>query len=135
SETSSFRVPELDLDMFAGTMGGKFTTIEGLLRQVHDELDRRAPFRDGDSVTAEKRERWNRFLEKLDSAADGNVFPLTLVLDDPMAHSYIQNIYAPDEDPNMATEDYERSFEQNEELGLNDINIDSYNADENGAAS
>ncbi|KAJ2517570.1 nucleolar zinc-finger protein [Coemansia sp. RSA 2049] len=124
SETSSFCVPEVDLDMFAGTMGGKFTTIEGLLRQAHDELDRRAPFFAGDSATAEKRDRFLRFLARLDAAANGDVLPLTLVLDDPMAHSYVQNIYAPDPDPNMVTEDYERSFEQNEELGLNDISVD-----------
>ncbi|KAJ2663019.1 nucleolar zinc-finger protein [Coemansia sp. RSA 1200] len=124
SETSSFCVPEVDLDMFAGTMGGKFTTIEGLLRQAHEELDRRAPFVAGDSASAEKRDRFLRFLAKLDAAANGDVLPLTLVLDDPMAHSYVQNIYAPDPDPNMVTEDYERSFEQNEELGLNDISVD-----------
>ncbi|KAI9506960.1 ZPR1 zinc-finger domain-containing protein [Coemansia spiralis] len=126
SETSSFKVPELDLDMFAGTMGGKFTTIEGLLRQVHDELDRKASFIGGDSAESEKRGRFQEFLAKLDRAANGEIFPLTLTLDDPMAHSYIQNIYAPDPDPNMTTEDYERTFEQNEDLGLNDINVDSY---------
>ncbi|KAJ1794627.1 nucleolar zinc-finger protein [Coemansia sp. RSA 2399] len=135
SETSSFKVPELDLDMFAGTMGGKFTTIEGLLRQVHEELDRKVPFLDGDSTTVERREKFQRFLSKLDSAADGQIFPLTLILDDPMAHSYVQNIYAPDEDPNMVAEDYERSFEQNEELGLNDINVDSYDDSEAKAAA
>ncbi|KAJ1769259.1 nucleolar zinc-finger protein [Coemansia sp. RSA 1813] len=133
SETSSFKVPEIELDMFAGTMGGKFTTIEGLLRQVHDELDRKAPFLDGDSTAAERKERFRQFLARLESAADGAVFPLTLILDDPMAHSYVQNIYAPDPDPNMVTEDYERSFEQNEELGLNDINVDAYEAGDSKA--
>ncbi|KAJ2386195.1 nucleolar zinc-finger protein, partial [Coemansia sp. RSA 2559] len=106
----------------------------GLLRQVHEELDRRAPFLDGDSTTAERREKFQRFLTKLDSAADGQIFPLTLILDDPMAHSYVQNIYAPDEDPNMVIEDYERSFEQNEDLGLNDINVDSYDDKDANAA-
>lgn len=123
SETSSFKIPELDLDMLAGTLGGRFTTIEGLLRQVHEELDRRAPFMEGDSVAMEKREKFKAFLDRLLGAADGQVFPLTLVLDDPMSHSYIQNIYAPDPDPNMTSEDYDRSFEQNEDLGLNDINV------------
>lgn len=34
--------------------------------------------------------------------------------------------YAPDPDPSLTQEDYERSHFQNEELGLNDINVDNY---------
>jgi len=34
--------------------------------------------------------------------------------------------YAPDPDPSLTQEDYERSHFQNEELGLNDINVDDY---------
>lgn len=53
----------------------------------------------------------------------------TLILDDPMANSYMQNIYAPDPDPNMTIETYERDWEQNEELGLNDMKVESYSGD------
>ncbi|KAJ1938750.1 nucleolar zinc-finger protein, partial [Kickxella alabastrina] len=127
--TSSFCIPELDLDMVAGTLGGRFTTIEGLLRQVHDELNLRIPFIDGDSAMEERRNKFKSFLDKLESAADGKLFPLHITVDDPMAHSYIQNIYAPDVDPNMTTEVYERTFDQNEELGLNDINVEDYKED------
>lgn len=49
---------------------------------------------------------------------------VTIVLDDPLAASYIQNIYAPDPDPNMKIDYYDRSWEQNEEFGLNDIQVD-----------
>jgi zinc finger protein len=52
--------------------------------------------------------------------------PFTIIVDDPMANSYIQNIYAPDDDPNLIIEDYERTFDQNEELGLNDIKTENY---------
>lgn len=52
--------------------------------------------------------------------------PFTIILDDPLANSYIQNLYAPDDDPNMTTEVYERTHDQNEELGLNDINVEDY---------
>lgn len=38
----------------------------------------------------------------------------------------LQNIYAPDDDPNMEIADYERTFEQNEVLGLNDINVGDF---------
>jgi zinc finger protein len=50
-------------------------------------------------------------------------------LDDPLANSYLQNLYAPDEDPNMTVESYDRTFEQNEDLGLNDIKLEGYEED------
>ncbi|KAI8322774.1 zf-ZPR1-domain-containing protein [Martensiomyces pterosporus] len=128
SETSGLSIPEIQLDLIPGTLGGRFTTVEGLLRQVHDELDRRAPFLEGDSAVNERREKFKNFLGRLEDAADGKIFPLTLILDDPVANSYIQNIYAPDPDPNMKEEEYERSFDENEDLGLNDINVDNYEA-------
>lgn len=56
--------------------------------------------------------------------------PFTLILDDPVSNSYLQNLYAPDADPNMTIEEYERSFEQNEELGLNDMVVEGYEAKE-----
>jgi zinc finger protein len=55
--------------------------------------------------------------------------PFTVILDDPLANSYIQNIYAPDPDPNMTIEAYDRTFDQNEELGLNDIKVEGYEED------
>lgn len=41
----------------------------------------------------------------------------------------LQNVYAPEEDPEMCVEHYERLFEQNEELGLNDMKTEGYEAD------
>jgi zinc finger protein len=52
--------------------------------------------------------------------------PFTLILDDPLANSYVQNLYAPDPDPNMEIELYERTWEQNEELGVNDMKVEGY---------
>ena len=52
--------------------------------------------------------------------------PFTLILDDPLANSYLQNLYAPDEDPAMTITTYDRTFDQNEELGLNDIKLEDY---------
>lgn len=40
--------------------------------------------------------------------------------------SIIQNLYAPDEDPEMKVFEYERTFEQNDELGINDIKTEDY---------
>lgn len=55
--------------------------------------------------------------------------PFTIILDDPLANSYLQNLYAPDPDPNMTIETYERTWDQNEELGLNDIKVEGYEKD------
>ena len=50
----------------------------------------------------------------------------TLVLDDPAGNSYLQNVYAPDDDPELSIENYERTFEQNDDLGLNDMKVEGY---------
>lgn len=56
--------------------------------------------------------------------------PFTLILDDPVANSYLQNIYAPDPDPNMKIITYERTHDQNEELGINDMVLEGYEEQE-----
>lgn len=70
------------------------------------------------------------FLGKL-KAVKAAERPFTLILDDPLANSYLQNLYAPDPDPNMTIEEYERTWEQNEELGLNDMQVEGYEGDPN----
>ncbi|KAJ1678463.1 nucleolar zinc-finger protein, partial [Spiromyces aspiralis] len=83
SETSGLSIPEIDLDLTPGTLGGRFTTVEGLLRQVHDELKERAPFIGGDSASEERKQRFNAFLDKLERVINSESFPCTLILDDP----------------------------------------------------
>ncbi|KAL9276678.1 hypothetical protein ACSQ67_025788 [Phaseolus vulgaris] len=52
--------------------------------------------------------------------------PWTLILDDALANSFVAPaIDDPKEDNQLAFEDYERSWEQNEELGLNDMDTSS----------
>ncbi|EIE90753.1 hypothetical protein G6F46_009080 [Rhizopus delemar] len=126
SETCGLSIPEIDLELTQGTLGGRFTTVEGLLRQVHDELQGRAPFIQGDSGTDESKQKWANFLDSVNKVADGKMFPVTLIINDPLANSYLQNLYAPDDDPEMTIEDYERDWETNEELGLNDMKVDNY---------
>lgn len=55
--------------------------------------------------------------------------PFTIVMDDPVANSYVQSLTAPDPDPQLEVEDYERTFEQNEDLGLNDMKTEGYEED------
>ncbi|KAI7901423.1 ZPR1 zinc-finger domain-containing protein [Cokeromyces recurvatus] len=127
SETCGLSIPEINLELTPGTLGGRFTTVEGLLRQVHDELLERAPFIQGDSGTEESKEKWTKFLNNLMAVAEGKMMPVTLIIDDPLSNSYLQNLYAPDPDPEMTIEEYERSWEVNEDLGLNDMKLENYN--------
>ncbi|KAI9475997.1 MAG: ZPR1 zinc-finger domain-containing protein [Benjaminiella poitrasii] len=128
SETCGLSIPEVNLELTPGTLGGRFTTVEGLLKQVHNELLERAPFIQGDSGTEESKQRWSKFLDNLIAVAEGKLMPVTLIVDDPLSNSYLQNLYAPDPDPEMSIEEYERSWEVNEDLGLNDMKLENYNA-------
>lgn len=127
SESCGLKIPEIELVLEAGTLGGRFTTIEGILDQVYEELSEKV-FTDakkGDDT-------FESFLGKLKSVKNAER-PFTLILDDPLANSYLQNLYAPDPDPNMTIEEYERTWEQNEDFGLNDMKVEGYENDANEA--
>lgn len=123
SESAGLSVPEIDLHLAPGTLGGRFTTLEGLLQQVYDELSERVLMRGDSSV---QRNNFEGFLGKLKAAMSAEACPYTVILDDPLADSYIQNPYAPDVDEQVKVEEYERTHDQNEDLGLIDIKVDDY---------
>ncbi|KAF3193777.1 nucleolar zinc-finger protein [Orbilia oligospora] len=130
SETCALSIPEIKLDLTPGTLGGRFTTLEGLLTQVYEELKGRIFDGDeSDSMEPAEKARWEGFFGGLLAAKEGKI-PYTVILEDPLAASYLQNLYAPDVDPNMITEDYDRTEEQNEDLGLNDIVTEGYEQEE-----
>lgn len=99
-----------------------------MLNQVYDELSTKV-FQTGDSLDDKERTTFGKFLGGLKEAMTA-ARPFTLILDDPAANSYLQNIYAPDPDPNMETIVYDRTFEQNEELGINDMVLEGYEQDD-----
>lgn len=49
SETCTMIIPEIELEVMQGTLGGKFTTVEGLLVDLQDEFKQKIPFASGDS--------------------------------------------------------------------------------------
>ncbi|KAJ6569521.1 zf-ZPR1-domain-containing protein [Mycena capillaripes] len=134
SETAGLEIPEIELVLQQGTLGGRFTTLEGILEQIYEELSEKV-FASGDASDAEGRSTFETFLGKLKEVKDA-ARPFTLILDDPLANSYVQNLYAPDPDPNMVVETYDRTWQQDEELGLNDIKVEGYGVsdDEDSAA-
>ena len=48
---------------------------------------------------------------------------------------FLQNVYAPEDDPNMKVEYYERTREQNDELGLSEEMIAEYKENRGKAKS
>ncbi|WFD36720.1 nucleolar zinc-finger protein [Malassezia cuniculi] len=133
SESAGMTIPEIDLHLSPGTLGGRFTTLEGLLQNVYDELYEKVLMR-GDSATKDDANKFENFLGRLKRAISAEACPYTVILDDPLANSYIQNPYAPDPDPQLTSEWYERTYEQNEDFGLNDMVLEGYEAPKTGDA-
>jgi len=65
SETAGLTVPEIDLVLTQGTLGGRFTTVEGILVQIYEELGEKT-FLAGDSAIGEaETNKLNQFLSEL----------------------------------------------------------------------
>ncbi|XP_073458494.1 zinc finger protein ZPR1 [Aquarana catesbeiana] len=125
SETCSVSIPELEFEIGMGALGGKFTTLEGLLKDIRDLVVCKNPFTLGDSCTSDRMEKLQEFGKKIDRILEGQM-KVHFILDDVAGNSYLQNVYAPEQDPEMTVEKYKRSFDQNEDLGLNDMKTEDY---------
>ncbi|KXJ74313.1 zinc finger protein ZPR1 [Aedes albopictus] len=125
SESCDLRIRELDCEVGAGALGGRFTTIEGLLTAIKDQLvESTGMFMDSNDEATQH--RMDSFFAQLDAAIAGDK-PLTIVLDDPTGNSYVQSLNddgTPDDALRIIR--YHRSHEQNEELGLNDMKTEGY---------
>ena len=140
SDTAGMAIPELELEMNEGGMDGIYTTVEGLLTKVRDRLVFGNPFASGDSVAQHhatndgtsfsgpdrRHVQYRRVLDALDNIIRGERLEYTLVLTDPLANSFIgpladEDTQKQEEDSAIVMEDLERTFAQNESLGLNDL--------------
>ncbi|XP_004518881.1 zinc finger protein ZPR1 [Ceratitis capitata] len=125
SETCSLKIPELDCEVGPSALGGRFTTVEGILVAMKDQLQNEGFFFH-DSTDQDSKKRMEDIIEKFNKIL---AFELraTLVLDDPAGNSYVQSLADDDElDDKLKIQKYERTFDQNEELGLNDIKTENY---------
>lgn len=133
SDSAIVHVPELELELQSGTLGGVYTTIEGLLMKIHTSLTEEHPFASGDSTVLHHSEKLSKeqnsfaiFCNKLKQVIQGQLLPFTLIIRDPLGNSFvgprINNDVPPEVDPNLKLEDFQRTWEENEELGLNDMN-------------
>lgn len=129
SETCEVQIPSLDFVTHAGTLGGRFTTLEGLLTNIKEQLQSVNPFGFGDSP-ALFNSQMKTFLTGIDKIISGEELGVEIILDDPAGNSYIQNLYAPDPDPELEVFHYQRSKEQDDELGISDMKTEGYEEDE-----
>ena len=131
SESCILKSHDLGLEVQPGTLGGRFTTVEGLLTQMRNQLHGQIfdagneDLPGGDSMAAETKSNWNSFFDKLDAAIKAE-FPYSIILEDPLANSFVQLNVDSGEDPQVRTEEYERTEDEMEELGLNDMKTEGY---------
>ncbi|OGM51244.1 zinc finger protein ZPR1 [Aspergillus bombycis] len=134
SDTCALHSEELEVTVQPGTLGGRFTTVEGLLTEIRDQLHGQifdvddASGAGGDSMESDTKEKWTRFFSRLDAAINGDM-KFVITLEDPMANSYVQDLCAPAADPQITTEDYIRTEEEEEDLGLRDMKLEGYEED------
>lgn len=65
SETCGLKIPEIDLDLQCGTLGGRFTTVEGILGQIYEELSEVRAVADSDTKSIEEQRTFEDFLKSL----------------------------------------------------------------------
>ncbi|KID98005.1 zinc finger protein zpr1, partial [Metarhizium majus ARSEF 297] len=136
SETCGLECPELQLQVNPGTLGGRFTTVDGLLTQVRNDLHSQifevnGPGQGGDSLSSSEKTQWDAFFAGLDAAIKGEK-EFTVILTDPFASSFVQPLVDPPApDPKIKRENYQRTEEEEEELGLKDMKVEGYEEPEN----
>jgi zinc finger protein len=119
SETAKLIIPELGFETDTGSMGSMYTTVEGLLEKIISSLDD-TPFYHGDSSDEQSLGKTIKqlriyLLEKTE---------FTLILDDALSNSFISPIEGNDD--RLEKIIYERSWEQDDELGINDMKVENY---------
>ncbi|EGR28690.1 zinc finger protein 259, putative [Ichthyophthirius multifiliis] len=124
SETCFVEIPELELELQAGTLGGVYTTVEGLLEKIQDNLVENNPFV-GDSVDPMFKVNMDKFIENINKIRNLES-KFVIIFRDIGDNSFIQNPYFPNNDPRVISETFERTFEDNEELGINDMKVENY---------
>ena len=124
SDTCSMEIPELQLDVGPAALGGRFTTIEGIIVATKEQLTSCTAFT-GDSAEKSTEQRMSKFIEKLNEVLN-NKREITIVLDDPAGNSYVQSLSDTGCDEGLKITKYDRTFEQNDELGLNDMRVKDY---------
>jgi zinc finger protein len=131
SESCALECPELTLHVNPGTLGGRFTTVEGLLTNIRDDLKNQIfdigddSGAGGDSLPSETKSNWKKFFDGIDAAISGET-KFTVILTDPLAGSYVQNLMLPEKDTQLDEVEYDRTAEEEDDLGITDMQTEGY---------
>eukprot|EP00968_Pinguiococcus_pyrenoidosus_P017510 scaffold1744_cov252-Pinguiococcus_pyrenoidosus.AAC.11 len=150
SDSAAIMIPEIELEVTAGSLGGVYTTVEGMLQKIRHRLVEDNPMMAGDSAVkvheteegdgedgkvppagsvSKRRQLFLEFVDKLDKVVNGELFPFTLTLKDALANSFIglaAGCTDPKEDVQLAAEEYVRSQEEDDDFGIADMVVDDY---------
>ena len=97
-----------------------YTTVEGLLKQIHDRLHGANPLARGDVASSSQKNKFAAFLDALQEYRSG-LEPFTIVMEDPMDQSLIFSTGTAEHvDSQLVQTSYVRTAEENEECGLID---------------
>lgn len=118
SDSAGIFLPDLDLEVEGGGLNGVYTSVEGLLKKMHDRLWDANPYRIEDSLLKQhadndeegcssprskqgksKYDKYKDFLSKLKEMADGQLLPFTLILSDPLSNSFVGPVVNAAESP------------------------------------
>ncbi|KAI6189975.1 hypothetical protein M3Y97_00066700 [Aphelenchoides bicaudatus] len=127
SDTCYMMIPDLEIEIGPGALSGRFTTVEGLLLATKDQLKEQSAFFFGDSALKDNntRDKFDQIYNTIDDIV-ALKREATLILDDPAGNSYIQSLTDDATDPRLSKDFYTRTFDQNDELGLNDMRTENY---------
>lgn len=121
SDSAVLKIPEIGLELAAGTLGGIISTVEGLLDRVQGEIMAHAPSAFGDSLSSAEAQNYQTFIRRLFDFKTTVSEPYTIELEDPLANSFIAKIS--EEDTQVEFVEFERTEEQNDDLGLTDMRV------------
>ena len=78
----------MDVEVGAAALGGRFSTVEGILTAMAEQLADNSQMWH-DSADTEAAKRMESFMDKFRKVLAGDI-PVTLILDDPAGNSYVQ---------------------------------------------
>lgn len=115
SDKTSVRFVELDFEIPADSQKGEVTTIEGIIDRSITGLEQDQPVRhiDHPDVAAQI----DAFIEKLNNLKLVET-PFTIIFEDISGNCRVENPNAPNLDPNCTLTHFNRTKEQNHELGM-----------------
>merc|ERR1711977_724125 len=99
----------MDFEAPPFTAKGSLTTVEGILENAARGLEEQQPVRR--IMQPEIAEKIDECIATLTKYRSGEI-PFTLILDDTSGNSFIENPFAPDEDPALTMEHFVRTKQQ-----------------------